>query len=98
MNEKAVTGSESLSLNASQLTGDNSTSELRQEAKMKTHNITQEVFPDREFPNEWHVETINGDTGDIFVALFSGPDAEGRAREYAVWQETKHESRQPVAA
>jgi len=48
-----------------------------------------EAFPDKEFPNEWRVEAIDRKTGDIFVAVFSGPDAEYRAREYADWQESK---------
>jgi hypothetical protein len=54
------------------------------------------VFADKEFPNDWHVELINGENGDIFQAVFAGPDAEDRAREYADWQRAKH--RIPVAA
>ena len=45
--------------------------------------ISRAVFADKEFPNDWHVETIDSKTGDIFAAVFSGPDAEERAREYA---------------
>jgi hypothetical protein len=56
---------------------------------VQTTHISREVFPDKEFPNDWHVETIDKDSGDIFVAVFSGPDAEERAREYAEWQESK---------
>ena len=56
------------------------------------------IFPDKEFPTEWHVEIIDTDSGDIFVALFSGPDSEERAREYASWQESKRRNSQPVAA
>jgi hypothetical protein len=41
------------------------------------------VFADQQFPNDWHVETIDGATGDIYQAVFSGPDAESKAREYA---------------
>lgn len=52
-------------------------------------NIAREVFPDKQYPNDWHVETTNRDTGDIFVALFLGADAEQKAREYADWQESK---------
>jgi len=47
------------------------------------------IFADKEFPNDWHVEIIEQDSGDIFVAVFSGPEAEERAREYAQWQESK---------
>lgn len=54
------------------------------------------VAADREFPNDWRVEAIEEGSGDIFVAVFSGPDAEERAREYCVWQQLK--SRQHQAA
>lgn len=47
------------------------------------------VFADKEFPNDWHVEAIDAKSGDIFQAVFAGPDAEGRAREYAEWQESR---------
>lgn len=47
------------------------------------------VFADKEFPNDWHVEAIDTKSGDIFQAVFAGPDAEGRAREYAEWQESR---------
>jgi hypothetical protein len=56
---------------------------------MQTPTITREVFPDKEFPNEWRVEAINRDSGDVFVAVFSGPDAAERAREYASWQQSR---------
>ena len=36
---------------------------------------------------EWLVEAIDHDSdGEIFFTLFSGPDAEERARKYAEWQ------------
>ena len=57
-----------------------------------------EVFADKEFPNDWHVETIDSESGDIYQAVFSGPDAEQRAREYAAWQESRVSDRQPQAA
>lgn len=56
---------------------------------MHTQNISYDVYPDKEFPSDWHVEIIENDSGDIFHAVFSGPDAEARAREYANWQESK---------
>jgi hypothetical protein len=49
--------------------------------------MNYEVAPDKEFPNEWRVEAIDSKTGDIYVAIFSGPDSEQRAREYAAWQQ-----------
>lgn len=34
--------------------------------------------------DEWHVEAINYDgDGEVYVAIFSGPDAKARAEEYA---------------
>jgi hypothetical protein len=71
---------------------DNFASQKEEEIKMH-----QEVFADKEFPNDWRVEAIDKDSGDIFVAVFSGPDAEERAREYADWQTAKRGKR-PVAA
>jgi len=50
--------------------------------------MNYEVVRDEKFPNEWRCEAINAKTGDIYVAVFSGPDAEGRAREYASWQQS----------
>lgn len=60
---------------------------------MATQNISYDVFPDKEFPNDWHVEIIDSNSGDIFQAVFAGPRAEQRAREYAEW----HESGRAVA-
>ncbi len=37
------------------------------------------------YPGHWHVEAIDNE-GRIFVAVFSGPDAEARATEYADWK------------
>jgi hypothetical protein len=51
-----------------------------------------EVAQDTAFPCEWRVEAIDLDgDGDCFVALFSGPEAEARAKEYASWKEGLHE-------
>lgn len=47
-----------------------------------------EVTPDEKFPNEWRCEAIDQKTGDIYVAVFAGPDAEERARDYASWQQS----------
>ena len=38
-------------------------------------------------PNAWVVEKLDSDgDGGIDVTVFSGPDAEKRAREYAAWK------------
>lgn len=44
-----------------------------------------DVFLDRKFPGDWRVEAIGND-GEVYVTIFSGPDAEARAREYAAWK------------
>lgn len=38
---------------------------------------------DAQFQDDWRVEHINIESGDVFIAIFSGPLAEDRAREYA---------------
>lgn len=55
----------------------------------ETINMQITVFADKEFPKDWHVEAIDTKSGDIFQAVFAGPDAEDRAREYADWQRSK---------
>ena len=40
-------------------------------------------------PNDWRVEAIDTKTGDIFVAVFSGPLAQERATEYADFKNIK---------
>ena len=43
-----------------------------------------EVIQDRETQGAWRVEAINFDgDGEAYVTIFSGPDAESRAYEYA---------------
>lgn len=38
--------------------------------------------------DEWRVEGIDyGQDGQVYVAVFSGPEAEVRAKEYAVFKE-----------
>ncbi len=49
--------------------------------------LEYEVIEDRKYPGDWRVEAINRDgDGEVFVAIFSGPDAEARAAEYAAWK------------
>jgi hypothetical protein len=37
-------------------------------------------------PGAWTVEAIDtGSEGEIYQAIFAGPNAEQRARDYAVW-------------
>ena len=46
-----------------------------------------EAAQSKQVTDEWVVEAINyaGD-GEIYAALFSGPQAEDRAHEYAKWK------------
>jgi hypothetical protein len=46
------------------------------------------AFQDQIHPDDWRVEGIGSD-GEVYVTIFSGPDVEQRAREYAYWQNTK---------
>ncbi len=47
-------------------------------------------FEDREVPGDWRVEAIDTLTGDCYVSIFMGPDAEYRANEYAAFKNGKH--------
>ena len=40
------------------------------------------LFPDRLDPRDWRVEAFDED-GGCEIAVFSGPNAEGRARRFA---------------
>lgn len=46
-----------------------------------------EVAEDRQHPGDYRVEAINSEgDGEVFTAIFIGPDAQGRAQEYADWK------------
>lgn len=46
-----------------------------------------EVIESKATKGEWHVEAINYDgDGEIYVTIFSGPNAHDRANEYAAWK------------
>jgi hypothetical protein len=59
-----------------------------------------EVMRSRGIVDEWRVEAIDYEQdGQVFVTIFSGPDAERRAKEYAEWRNaTKGATREPVPA
>lgn len=45
------------------------------------------IAPDRLWHDSWRVEAIDRDgDGQVHVTIFSGPQAEQRAREYATWK------------
>jgi len=54
--------------------------ELKAEA-----NMEYEVFADKKYHNDWRVEAVDSE-GACFVTIFSGPNAESRAHEYATWK------------
>jgi len=54
------------------------------------------TFEDIEFEGAWRSETRDIDSGEIFIALFSGPDSERRAHEYTAFVSGKHPIAKPV--
>ena len=50
-----------------------------------------EAFKSKGTVDEWRVEAIDeNNEGQVFVTIFSGPDAKQRAEEYAAWQNAVH--------
>lgn len=47
----------------------------------KEYHMEYEVFEDKEVSGQWRVESF-GPEGECYVTIFSGPDAEFRARTY----------------
>ena len=46
--------------------------------------MNYEISERKDFPGNWGVEAINYDgDGEIYMAIFSGPEAKERAEEYA---------------
>lgn len=46
-----------------------------------------EVIQSQDVPGEWRVEAIDFETdGQVYVTIFSGPEAQERAHEYAAWK------------
>lgn len=46
-----------------------------------------EVSRSQEMDEDWVAGAVDHESeGEIYIALFSGPGAEGRAREYADWK------------
>lgn len=45
--------------------------------------LEYEIRASRDVPDEYRVEAIDERTGECYVAIFSGPNAKGRAEEYA---------------
>jgi hypothetical protein len=70
--------SPSFDLTVSQSVGENLAS------KTKENKMNWSCFEDKRNPGDWRVEAIDfDDEGKVYVAIFSGPDAQARAEEYA---------------
>ncbi len=52
------------------------------------------VFADREFEGAWRAETLSEDSNEVCLAIFSGPDSERLAHEYAAFRSGKHPAAQ----
>lgn len=54
---------------------------------MSNHFLQYETIEDNRHPGDYRVEAIDteGD-GEVYVAIFTGPDAQKRAQEYADWK------------
>jgi hypothetical protein len=48
-----------------------------------------EVVQDRNFREDYRAEAMDLSSGDCFVVIFSGPDAQQRAGEYAAWKNSQ---------
>lgn len=52
--------------------------------------LQYELVEAQGFPGQWNVEAIDFDRdGQVYVAAFTGPDAYGRAEEYAEWMNAR---------
>ena len=52
-------------------------------------------FADKMVESDWRVEAIDAKSGDCFIAIFSGPDCERLANEYAAFKNGKHPAVKP---
>ena len=60
---------------------------------MSREFLYHEVMEDRRHPGDFRVEAIDSEAdGEIYVAIFSGPDAAVRAEEYANWKNASQKS------
>jgi hypothetical protein len=47
-------------------------------------------FADKMIEGDWRVEAVNADAKEVYIAIFSGPDCERLAHEYAAFKNGKH--------
>lgn len=45
-------------------------------------DLNWEVSADKNDKNNWRVEAVDAGSGEVFIAIFSGPDAQQRAMAY----------------
>jgi hypothetical protein len=48
------------------------------------------AFADVQVEGDWRVEAVNEDAGEVYVTIFSGPNSELRAVEYAMLKNGTH--------
>lgn len=49
--------------------------------------MTYDVIEDQRHAGDYRVEAIDyGSDGEVYTAIFVGPDAKARAEEYAEWK------------
>ncbi len=57
--------------------------------------LEYKVMADKEFEGAWRVEALDTKSGDIFIAIFAGPDSERLANEYSAFRNGKHPAAKP---
>jgi hypothetical protein len=58
--------------------------------RMGPVTMMYETVRDTLHPEDWRVEAVDIDSdGEVYVAIFTGPDAKLRAEEYAAWKSTR---------
>ena len=57
--------------------------------------LEYKVMADKEFEGAWRVEALDAKSGDIFIAIFAGPDSERLANEYSAFRNGKHPAGKP---
>ena len=57
--------------------------------------LEYKVMADKEFEGAWRVEALDVKSGDIFIAIFAGPDSERLANEYSAFRNGKHPAAKP---
>ena len=56
---------------------------------MATQKVEYIPFADQQVEGDWRVEAIDNASGECFIAIFSGPDCERSAVEYAAFKNGK---------